>query len=138
MSSSDTLARAAHTAPVPDMNRTEAAYAAVLDEHKATGRIVDWRREPISLRLADRPGGPKLSSPWYKPDFVVVHVDGTLELIEVKGWTGTRAAAGSGASQAARLRIKIAAAIYPWFRFCLVSPRGKKDGGGWHTERISR
>lgn len=138
MRSSETLARAAHTAPAPDMNKTEAAYAAVLDEHKAAGRIVDWRREPISLRLADRPGGRKLSSPWYKPDFVVLHVDRTLEMVEVKGWTGTRAAAGSGSSQAARLRIKIAAATYPWFRFVLVSPLRQKDGGGWHTERISR
>lgn len=96
------------------MNKTEAAYAAHLESIK--GAVVAWYRfEGVKLRLAD--------NTFYTPDFAVMLVGGAMEMHEVKGfWTDD-----------ARVKIKIAAEMYP-FRFKALKARAKKDGGGWSVE----
>jgi len=99
------------------MNKTEAAYAAVLEQEKQAGEILWYRFEGVKLRLAD--------NTFYSPDFFVMRASGLLEAHEVKGhWQDD-----------ARAKIKIAADQYP-FRFIAVKIRAKKDGGGWAVEEF--
>jgi hypothetical protein len=102
----------------PDgMNNTEAAYRDILWARQVAGEILWFRYEAVKLRLAD--------ATFYSPDFVLMLADGTLEVHEVKGhWEDD-----------ARVKIKVAAAAYP-FRFIAVTPVAKKHGGGWKIEEF--
>lgn len=104
------------------MNKTEAAYAEVLDLRRLAGEVDSWMFEPIKLRLAD--------NTYYSPDFGVVLADGTLELHEVK------AVNGNGTwlwEPAARVKIKVAAEQYTWFIFVEVGKLPKSLGGGFEV-----
>lgn len=82
-------------AKVGVMNKTEAAYAATLDQRKYDGEVAWYRFEGMKFRLAD--------NTFYTPDFVVLLADGALEAHEVKGmWQDD-----------ARAKLKIAADMYP-------------------------
>ena len=96
--------------PKTRMNKTEARYAReMIVPHGYTHRF-----ESIKLRLADRT--------WYTPDFFVYLPDGTVQVVEVKGfWRDD-----------ARVKIKVAAEQYPEFRF--VAARYIKKQ--WHLEDI--
>jgi len=97
------------------MNKTEQAYANHLESQKAAGIILWWKFEGLKFRLAD--------NTFYTPDFAVMLPDGMIEIREVKGfWTDD-----------ARVKIKIAAEMYP-FDFIAVKAKAKKDGGGWSVE----
>jgi hypothetical protein len=96
-------------------NRTEAAYGAHLETLKAAGEVVWYRFEGLKLRLAD--------STFYTPDYAVMRHDGLIECHEVKGFW----------EDAARIKIKVAAEMYP-FRFVAIKAKAKKDGGGWAEE----
>lgn len=97
------------------MNKTEAAYAQHLELLRIAGTIAWYKFEGIKLRLAD--------NTFYTPDFAVMLADGLIEMQEVKGFW----------QDDARVKIKVAAEIYP-FRFVAVRPQAKKHGGGWDTE----
>lgn len=97
------------------MNKTEAAYAATLDQRRTAGEVAWFKFEGIKLRLAD--------NTFYTPDFFVMLADGALEAHEVKGYW----------QDDARAKIKIAADLYP-LRFVAVRVRPKKEGGGWMIE----
>ena len=89
------------------MNATEARYAGYLEELKRTGQVAAWAYEAVKLRLADRT--------FYTPDFLVVMADGGMELHEVKGhWEDD-----------ARVKIKVAARLFPWFCFRAVQWNSK-------------
>lgn len=61
-------------------SKGEANEAARLDLKKRAGRIRDWSRAPaFPLVVNGQPCGR------YTPDFLVHHLDGTMELLEVKG-----------------------------------------------------
>ena len=106
--------------PSGTMNKTETAYAAYLTESTMAGEVVWWKFEAINLRLADRT--------FYAPDFLVMRPDGSLEVHEVKG-------AKAIFQDDAKVKIKVAAAMYP-FLFVAVYPKPKKDGGGWLWECV--
>ena len=90
------------------MNKTEAAYAAVLDARKHTGEVAWYAFEPINIRLADKC--------FYSPDFMVMLSSGEIEIHEVKGfWTDD-----------ALVKIKVAATILP-FKFIAV----RLEKGQW-------
>ena len=100
------------------MNKTEARYASeVLDVQKAQGEIARYWYESIKLRLAD--------GSWFTVDFFVMLPDGRLEAHEVKGFW----------RKAERVRIKVAAELYP-FRFVSASRLKKSQGGGWKFEEF--
>ena len=93
------------------MNRSEDRYArTVLEVQLNAGVIVSWEFEVIKFRLG--------SGAWYTPDFFIITDRGRIEIHEYKGhW-----------EQAARVRIKAAAAGFPWFRFIAITkPRGVRD-----------
>jgi hypothetical protein len=99
------------------MNRTEAAYADHLRRLALVGGIQWHAFEGLKFRLAD--------NTFYTPDFAVMKPDGQIEVHEVKGfWTDD-----------ARVKIKVAAAMYP-FKFIAVKVRPKRDGGGWIVEEF--
>lgn len=110
------MARAVYRPTPGKMNKTEAAYALVLEARRQGGELKAWKYEPLRLILA-----PKTT---YCPDFLVVTSDDEIELHEVKGfWRDD-----------ARVKIKVAATTFPWFRFIAVSKEPKKRGGGWRQE----
>jgi hypothetical protein len=100
--------------PETKMNKTESAYANHLHLLKCAGEIIDWRFEGIKFRLAD--------GAIYTPDFLVVYKD-RFEIHETKGFW----------REAARVRIKVAADLYPWFPFRAI----KLIKGNWVEERIN-
>lgn len=97
------------------MNATEAEYARELELLRSAGDVVWYRFEGLKLRLAD--------STFYTPDFAVMLCNGEMQCHEVKGfWTDD-----------ARVKIKVAAEMYP-FRFFALKKRSKKAGGGFDRE----
>jgi len=99
------------------MNKTEAAYAATLDQRRAAGEVAWFKFEGLKFRLAD--------NTFYTPDFAVMLADGMLEAHEVKGFW----------QDDARAKIKIAADLYP-LRFVAIRAKPKKEGGGWAVEEF--
>src|SRR5262245_29212502 len=93
------------TRPLPPRpvyrSKTEARYAALLEQRLAMGDMLSWRYEALKLRLA--------ANTFYTPDFLVQGAgQGQLELHEVKGaWV----------REDARIKIKVAAQQYPYFLF---------------------
>jgi hypothetical protein len=93
------------------MNRSEAAYAQRLELQRQAGEVVWFKFEAVKLRLAD--------ATFYSPDFAVMVADGTLEMHEVKGFW----------EDDARVKIKVAASLYP-FRFIAIQHKR----GTWSVE----
>jgi hypothetical protein len=88
------------------MNKTESRYAMMLELRKQAGEIIDYKYEPFKLVLA--------FNTLYIPDFLVVFKD-HFEIHEVKGfWRDD-----------ARVKIKVAARAFPWFRFIAVQYKQK-------------
>jgi hypothetical protein len=118
-----------------EMNRTEQKYWDELETLRWAGKIISAHFKAIKLRLAP--------STFIEPDFLVfstlehtMQLGGgssmrfpvsTIELHEVKGhWEDD-----------SRAKFKIAAAMYPRFRFRAFSPRKMEVDGGtlFHEER---
>lgn len=111
-------ARATLTDPARSkMNKTEAAYATLLDHQVRAGQLHAWRYEAIKLRLAD--------NTYYTPDFWLVYPDGRCQFTEVKGgfWRDD-----------ARVKIKVAAEQFPWFRFAAAQYTKRT---GWQIEEFA-
>ncbi len=100
-----------------EMNKTEEAYSRDLNARMLDGTVAWWKFEAMKLRLAD--------NTFYSPDFAVMLNDGRMEMHEVKGFW----------QDDARVKIKVAASLYP-FKFVAVKPRAKKNGGGWEIENF--
>lgn len=103
-----------------EMNKTEKAYQRYLDERMVAGEIIWWRFEGIKFRLAD--------NTFYTPDFAVMLPNGEIEIHETKGSL-------SFIQDDAKVKIKIAADIFP-FKFKLIAPMAKKNGGGWEIKEV--
>jgi hypothetical protein len=103
--------------PKPRMNKTETAYGEFLEGERLAGRLTWWRFEAAKVVIAT---GTKRA--WFTPDFAVIRPDGRIEFHETKGWW----------RESARLRIKVAAGLYPWARFVGV----KRAGGAWDYEEF--
>ena len=58
-------------------NKTEARFDGYLEGKKTLREIRDFRFEPFNLRLPGRV--------WFRLDFIVLRLDGSLALIDVKG-----------------------------------------------------
>jgi hypothetical protein len=102
----------------PDMNKTEAEYAGMLEARKSSGEILWWAYEAVTLKLADNTR--------YTPDFLVMLADGALEVHETKG---------GFIREDGWLKLKVAAGMFP-FRFFLCQKQAKKAGGGWTIRRV--
>ena len=89
------------------MNKLECSYRDHLEVLKQCGEILDYQYEPFALRLANRTT--------YSPDFLVVYPD-RMELHETKGYW----------HDDARVKWKVAADKFPWFRFVAVQRKRKE------------
>ena len=97
------------------MNKMETRYSIFLEAQKSAGEILDWRFEPVKLRLAD--------NTFYNIDFMVTCRD-RIELHEVKGhWEDD-----------ARVKWKVAAESFWMFQFVAIQWKG----GKWVFERYNR
>jgi hypothetical protein len=103
------------------MNKIECQYAEQLKLRKHAGEVEWYAYEAVKLRLAN--------NTFYTPDFLVMLANGDLEVHEVKGRKGD----GYYAQEDAKIKIKVAAAMYP-FLFRIVWPM---KGHGWDSEDIS-
>ena len=104
---------------MPDgtMNRLEKRYSVHLEYRRLQGEIAWWKFDSLKLRLA--------RDTFYETDFIVMLVDGSLEVHEVKGhWEDD-----------ARVKVKVAASLFP-FNFIGVQERSKGEGGGWKFEQF--
>lgn len=101
------------------MNKTEAEYAALLEEQQRMGLVQWWKFHPIRVRLAD--------NTFYEVDFLVLSGDGHLEIHETKGGFTT---------DKGQMKIKVCAEVLPVFRFFKMTKLAKKDGGGWKKEEF--
>ena len=94
------------------MNCMEQDFAAELELRKKAGEIQDYQFEAVKLRLA--------KNCFYTCDFLVVADH--LIFYEVKGFR----------EDDAMVKIKVAARLYPWAEFVLVTRKGKE----WHYQTI--
>ena len=101
------------------MNKTEAAYALILDARKHAGEVLWWVFESIKLKLADRT--------YLTIDFALMQADGSIEVHDV---TGARALIQEDAA----VKMKVAAAKFPFPMFYAFPP--KRVGGTWTIEAV--
>jgi hypothetical protein len=90
------------------MNGTEQEWANLLEILKQQGGIIDYKFEGIKFKLADKT--------YYTPAFFVVYPD-HFAVHEVKGFMMRDDAAA---------KFKIAAAMFPHFRWKMVQKKNKK------------
>ena len=83
-------------------NKTETAHALDLEIRKRAGEILDYRWQPLRLKLA-----PDCT---YEPDFMVMMADGSIEFHEVKS---------AFITDDGLVKVKVAAQTFSWFRFVL-------------------
>ena len=98
------------------MNKTEARMAAELEVLRLAGEILWWGYETHKLRLAEKT--------FITFDFAILHPDGSLELRDTKG---------GHTEDDARVKMKVAAAMYWFYRFTVYST---VKGGGWAVEEL--
>jgi hypothetical protein len=101
----------------PYRSKWEAAMASRLDLEKRAGVIKDYQYEGLTLKLA--------KGQYHRPDFLVWHLDGSIELKQVKGWHKNLRAGIKG--------LKWAMQLNPWFKWTLAS---RVKGGGWREETL--
>ena len=97
-------------------SKWEAAYAAKLDLEKHAGLIKAYKYEGISLQLS--------KGQYHRPDFLIWHIDGSIEIAQIKGWHKNMRAGVKG--------LKWAASLHPWFTWTLKRWTGK----GWDSHYV--
>ena len=98
-----------------EMNKTEKKYSEHLESRRLEGEIISFKFEKIKFKLAHKT--------FYTPDFFVV-MPGHIEIHEVKGfWMDD-----------ARVKIKVAAEMFPEFKWVAVKWKNKKEG--WQFEEF--
>lgn len=105
------------------VNKTEARYGEELELRRLAGEIAWYKFEAFKVRLAD--------GTFYTSDYAVMTSDDELQIHEVKA--GRIDSAGKLqmiSEDASKIKIKIAADLYP-FRFIWAVERPKKAGGGF-------
>ena len=99
-------------------SKTEADYARHLGVLQYAGQIKKWWHHPFTgIRL---PGERNT----YRPDFLVQHLDGSMEFRETKGWHQN--------IRASITKLKTAAGIQDWAKWTLV----KKIDGQWVEREV--
>ena len=104
------------------MNKGERLYSDFLSIRMRAGEIKSFAFETDTLLLAHLCR--------YTPDFKVVLPDGRIEYHECKGKKGK----SYYAHEDARIKIKVAATLYPHYTFCVVW----LDKGTWKRKDVPR
>ena len=101
----------------PYKSKWEAAYASKLELEKRAGLIQAWRYEGMTFTLS--------KGQYHRPDFIVWHLDGSIEIAQVKGWHKNMRAGTKG--------LKWAAQLNPWFTWTVK----RWTGTGWDGEYVT-
>ena len=104
------------TPPPTYRSKWEAAFASKLGLEKRAGLIKAYKYEGISLQLS--------KGQYHRPDFLIWHLDGSIEIAQVKGWHKNLRAGTKG--------LKWAAQLHPWFTWTLKRWTGK----GWDSHYV--
>ena len=104
------------------MNANETKWATELQNDP---KVAWFKFEPLSLYLSHPDKGQPAR---LKPDFLVVMNDGTTYLDDVKS--------GGMDDNAALVRMRAAAELYPIWIFRLVKPKPRKVGGGFDVKEL--
>ncbi len=106
------------------LNATERAFGLHVHSQHHGSAILP---QSITLKLAN---GVRYTPDYFAVEVVADHTcDRDCHIIhayEVKGFMRDDAA----------VKLKIAARVYPWIKFHLVTKKKKKDGGGWNIQEI--
>lgn len=103
-------------------NKTESEYERLL---QADPDVAEIRFEPMTLRISHPPVGQPAK---YTPDFLIVMVDGTTYIDDVKG---------SGPDDNASIvRVKAAAELFPFWIFRIAKKQRVRDGGGFKVTEV--
>lgn len=106
--------------PAGVMNKTEKAYSQHLERRKMMGNVCTWWFERIKLKVAQ-------GTCWFEPDFMVLLMNGEVELHDVKG-------SRKVVQDDALVKAKAIASQYP-FRMVFVYPV-KGSPGAWEEEEV--
>ena len=99
----------------PYKNKLEHSFALTLGGRKHAGQIRDWAYESQTLKLAQ--------GKYHRPDFLIWHLDGTIEIAQTKGYHKNMRASLTGIAWAAQRN--------PWFRFTVWRYKN-----GWSYEEV--
>lgn len=102
------------------MNKTEQAYADLLEVRRLAGEVIRWEFESMTFKLA--------KDCRYTPDFAVWQADGSMELVDCKG--------GGPMDDKSRVKVRCAAEKFPMFTFVIEKKLAAKNGGGWKREEF--
>ncbi|KGK88015.1 DUF1064 domain-containing protein [Clostridium sp. HMP27] len=104
-------------------SKDEARYYEYLKKKKAKGEILNFELQPKYELIAKfEKFGKKYRATTYTPDFLIYHIDGTEELIDVKGFS----------TQQGELRKKLFDSKYPNVKLTWVARNLKYgDEDGW-------
>ena len=98
-------------------SKLESRYGADLKIRQLAGEILWYKHEFLKFRVGHvRTGKGRITSSYYLPDYTVLHSDGTIELIEIKG---------GYPREAGMAKFKSAAMIYPFLRWVMWQKKGK-------------
>ena len=95
--------------PEGQLNKTEQAFAQLLDQWKREGKVQWWKAHPFSIKLA--------KNTHYRLDFLALMGDGLVTMFEVKG---------TYTSEKGQAKIKLAAEALPIFRMV----KAERQAGG--------
>lgn len=102
------------------MNKTERAFLEFLKDEFPMGRHYP---QTFSVRIANGAS--------YRPDFISVFPTAGAKGVQLSAWETK-----GFMREAAAVRIKLAASLFPWITFHLVTKQKLKDGGGWSIEEV--
>lgn len=110
---------------IGEMNKTEAAYAELLEARRLAGEIEAYEFEKQKFRLAN--------NTWYTPDFIVQLADGLIQIHEVKAMTSK---GKTLIEDDANVKMKVIAEQFNQYPFFLAAMRPKKLGGGFQIREL--
>lgn len=103
-------------------SKDEATYYQYLLKQKAQGKILNFELQPkYELQPAFKKNGKTYRAITYAPDFLVYHLDGSEELIDVKGMS----------TQQGEMRKKMFDYKYPELKLTWVARSLKYGIDGW-------
>jgi hypothetical protein len=107
------------------MNKVEKEFSLLLESLRAVGEVLDWGFEKIKFKLAD--------NTYFEIDFYYVKSDLSLHLVECKAaWKQKDGSYKAHWEDDARVKIKVAAQQFPFFRFHGAA----KAPAGWIREEF--
>jgi hypothetical protein len=105
----------------PYRNKLEYNFAAKCDIEKRSGLILDWGYETQTFMLSKAMNGKR--GDYHRNDFVIQHLDRTIEMAQTKGWHKNLSASMKS--------LRWAAQKHPWYTWTVWQYHN-----GWVREEV--